>query len=72
FDKRGDNPRWIDRVASDDLSFQNLNLMNYFFLIMEKLRATIEEPFELEDNLIRKSSEKLLITLREAVINMII
>ena len=31
FDKRGDNPRWIDRVASDDLSFQNLNLMNYFF-----------------------------------------
>ena len=68
FDKRGDNPRWIDRVASDDLSFQNLNLMNYFFLIMEKLRATIEEPFELEDNLIRKSSEKLLITLREAVI----
>lgn len=72
FDRRGNNPRWIDRVASDDLGFQNLNLMNYFFLIIEKLRATIEEPFELEDNLIRKSSEKLLTTLREAVINMII
>lgn len=33
FDRRGNNARWSDRVASDDMSFLNLNLMNYFFLI---------------------------------------
>lgn len=72
FDRRGNTPRWIDRIASDDISFQNLNLMNFFFIVMEKIRITIEEPFELENNLIRKSADKLLVTLREACINMII
>lgn len=72
FDRRGNNARWSDRVASDDMSFFNLNLMNYFFLIMEKLQSTITDDFELEKNLIRKSPEKLLVILREALINMIV
>lgn len=72
FDRRGNNARWSDRVASDDMSFLNLNLMNYFFLIMEKLQSTITDDFELEKNLIRKSPEKLLVILREALINMIV
>ena len=54
------------------MSFFNLNLMNYFFLIMEKLQSTITDDFELEKNLIRKSPEKLLVILREALINMIV
>lgn len=72
FDRRGTDNRWIDRVASDDITFQNLNLMNFFFIVMEKIRMTIDEPFKLENNLIRKSSDKLFVTLREACINMII
>lgn len=74
FDKRGcsgEDVRWRDRIASDDISSKHLNLINYFYIIMDKLRATIDEPFELEDNLVRKSAEKLYRTLREAVVNMI-
>ena len=39
---------------------------------MEKLQSTITDDFELEKNLIRKSPEKLLVILREALINMIV
>lgn len=72
FDKRGEVDRWKDRVCSGDFSYPNLNLLSYYLIVSEKLKATVEEPFELDENLIRRSSSHMREALREALVNMII
>jgi len=72
FNKRGNSERWKDRVSSGDLSYPNLNLLSYYSIVYEKLLITVEEPFALNDHVIRKSSVELDVALREALVNMII
>jgi ATP-dependent DNA helicase RecG len=73
FNKRGKNSnRWKDRVSTGDLSYPNLNLFQYYKVVLEKLKVTIEDPFELDEKCIRKSPIELEIALREALANMII
>ena len=73
FNKRGKSSnRWKDRVSTGDLSYPNLNLFQYYKIVLEKLKSTIEDPFELDEKCIRKSPIELEIALREAFANMII
>lgn len=72
FDKRGSTERWRDRVDSEDLEFENLNLFNYYEIVMEKLRLSIDRNFELDNQTTRKPPGELLIALREAFVNMIV
>lgn len=72
FNKSGGNERWNDRVSTGDLNYPNLNVFKYFLTVFEKMKLTIKEPFELKDNLTRKSSAQIEIALREALVNMLI
>lgn len=67
-----DNERWKDRISSGDLNYMDLNIFEFFKLAWEKLKATIEDPFELDENSVRKSPAELGTTLREALANMLI
>lgn len=71
-DKRGTGERWTDRVHSGDLAFPNMNLFNYYAIVMDKLLASINRPFMLDDKMERKSYADLGIALREAFVNMIV
>lgn len=72
FDKRGTNERWSDRVSSGDLDFPDLNIFNYYSIVYEKLLSSIERPFNLKEDMVRKSYAELNIALQEAFVNMII
>lgn len=67
-----DSLRWRDRVSSGDLNYTNLNIFKFYNLVIEKLKATIEEPFDLDDKSVRKSSAELETMLREALVNMLV
>lgn len=71
--KRGDNSsRWKDRISTGDANYSNLNLFQYYKIVLEKLKLSIEDPFELDEKCVRKSSVELDVALREALANMII
>lgn len=67
-----DGERWKDRVCTGDLNYANLNVFEFFRIVSEKLRATIEDPFELDENSVRKTPVELDTALREALANMLI
>lgn len=67
-----DGSRWRDRVSSGDLNYKNLNIFMFYRLVLEKLKATVEEPFELDEKSVRKSSAELETMLREALVNMLV
>lgn len=64
--------RWKDRVSTGDLNYPDLNLFQFYKIVLEKLRATVDEPFELDEKCVRKTSDELEIALREALANTII
>lgn len=64
--------RWKDRVSSGDLSLNNMNLYNFYKIVLEKLIATVEEPFDLDKRMVRKTSSDLRESLREALANTLI
>lgn len=70
--KKGTNLRWIDRVSSGDLNYQNLNLFKFYNIVLNKLLYTIQEPFELDEKAVRKSSAELEVLFREALVNMLV
>lgn len=72
FNKKGSAERWKDRVASGELSYPNLNILNYYLIVLDKLTATIDDTFALDDDLTRKTPIELNIALREALVNMLI
>ena len=64
--------RWKDRVSTGDLDYYNLNLFQFYKIVLEKLKTTIDEPFELDERCVRKSPTELYVALREALGNVII
>ncbi len=71
-DKRGDEERWADRVHSGDLAFPDMNLFNYYTIVLDKLLNSINRPFQLDSKMERKSFSDLNIALRETFVNMIV
>ena len=73
FNKRCDpSARWKDRVSTGDLDYHDLNLFQFYKIVLEKLKTTIDEPFELDQRCVRKSSAELDVALREALANSVI
>ena len=64
--------RWSDRIATGDIKFPNLNLYKFFIEVLQKLKITIKDSFELGEDLSRKNDTDLEEVLREALANSII
>ena len=64
--------RWKDRVSTGDLNYPDLNVFDFYQIVLAKLLETIEDPFELDENSVRKSNLELDTALREALGNVLI
>ncbi len=53
FNRRGNNPRWIDRVSDDEPSEFQMNLYNFYQIVYTKLSALLKESFELGQDQLR-------------------
>lgn len=65
------NPRWIDRVSTGDASYPDLNMFDFLLIVMDKLAATVKDPFILDETSktripFKKDLEE---SLREALVN---
>ncbi|MBF8970201.1 RNA-binding domain-containing protein [Streptococcus sp. NLN76] len=64
------NSRWIDRVSTGDASFPELNIFEFFTIVLEKLFATTKDSFALDENQTRMPFKKdIEESLREALVN---
>lgn len=59
---------WQDRVSSED--GDGLNIFDFYYLVLDKLRVTAKDKFKLSDTQKRLPfKEDLMISLREALVN---
>lgn len=69
FNRRGNNPRWIDRISDDEISDYEMNIFNFFNLTIAKLQAILQDSFRLDENQIRIPKSNFDETLRECLAN---
>lgn len=69
FNRRGSNPRWIDRVSDDEPSDYEMNLYNFYTIVYDKLKLLLQEPFHLDDYQLRMPLSDFDETLRECLVN---
>ncbi|WP_225743332.1 RNA-binding domain-containing protein [Marinilactibacillus sp. Marseille-P9653] len=71
--KTSSNERWIDRVATGDPSYTNLNIFEFFRIVLDKLKITLADEFKLDENLSRsRVTTDFEIALRESLANALI
>lgn len=71
FDYRGSADRWSDRIATDDLGPQEMNVFNFYSIVYQKLVSTSKAAFRLDENMVRINTD-IREALREALVNTII
>ncbi|HDK5693543.1 TPA: ATP-dependent DNA helicase RecG, partial [Staphylococcus pseudintermedius] len=66
--------RWIDRVSSGEFGNMEMNLFNFYNIVLEKLVNTVFDKFQLNDDTKRRESTKndVETALREALANVLI
>lgn len=69
FNRRGSNPRWVDRVTDDEPSEHEMNIFNFYSIVHEKLKLLTNNSFELGSDQIRLPSQDVDEALRECLIN---
>lgn len=69
YNMRGDNPRWSDRVSDDEPSDTEMNIFQFFRLVDMKLKAVIQESFQLDSQQIRLPIGDFDETIRECLAN---
>lgn len=69
FNRRGNNPRWSDRVTDDEPSEYQMNLYNFFFIVYGKLKILLKETFELDQYQLRIPFSDFDETIRECLVN---
>lgn len=69
FNRRGNNPRWSDRVSDDEPSDNEMNLYNFYRIVYEKMRLLLQEGFILDGQQLRIPVSTFDETLRECLIN---
>ena len=70
FDRRGDNPRWRDRVSDDEPGENECNLYNFFNIVRAKLGNLLQSSFELDkESQLRLPVSDFDETLRECLVN---
>lgn len=73
FNRKGDNERWIDRVASDEINSVEMNIYNFYRIVYEKMQLSIKNDFALDENNIRKESKHLMLeSIRESLANALV
>ncbi|MDY5787090.1 RNA-binding domain-containing protein [Veillonella caviae] len=74
-DKRGIytiQERWKDGVSFGDNQYADLNIFEFYLIVMDKLVSTINTPFKLVNGLERISYENFITAIREAFINTLV
>lgn len=69
FNRRGANARWIDRVTDDEPSDYEMNLFNFYTIVIEKMKNLLKESFSLDEDQIRLPLSDFDETLRECLVN---
>lgn len=69
FNRRGNNPRWSDRVSDDEPGDDEMNLYNFYRIVYEKMRLLLQEGFILDGQQLRIPVSTFDETLRECLIN---
>ncbi|MCM1037945.1 MAG: putative DNA binding domain-containing protein [Ruminococcus sp.] len=69
FNRRGNNPRWSDRVTDDEPSEYQMNLYNFYFIVYGKLKILLKESFELDRYQLRIPFSDFDETIRECLVN---
>lgn len=71
FNRRGNNPRWADRITDDEPSDYEMNLYNFFSIVNEKIKSLSQESFMLDGSQLRIPLSHFDETLRECLVNCI-
>ena len=69
FNRKGNNLRWIDRVATDEPNKHEMNIYNFYNIVSEKLKLVLNESFRLDENNKRVSVSDFDTSIREALVN---
>lgn len=69
FNRKGNNERWIDRVATDEPSKFQMNIYNFYNTVNEKLNALNYNEFKLDKSNTRIENNQFNEAIREAFVN---
>lgn len=69
FNRRGNNPRWVDRVSDDEPGEYEMNLYNFYRIVYEKLRILLQDSFVLDAGQMRLPSSDFDEIIRECMVN---
>lgn len=69
FNRRGNNPRWSDRITDDEPSEYQMNLYNFYSIVYGKLKLILKESFELDQYQLRIPFSDFDETIRECLVN---
>lgn len=66
FNRKGNNERWIDRVATDEPGEYQMNIYNFYNIVKEKLYSATLSSFKLGDENIRAENRRISEAIRES------
>lgn len=69
FNRKGNNERWTDRVATDEPAEHQMNIYNFYNIVKEKLNSVILSEFKLDEKNIRVENKQFNEAVRESFIN---
>lgn len=69
FNRRGNNPRWSDRVTDDEPGEYQMNLYNFYSIVYGKMAILLKEAFELDQYQLRIPFSDFDETIRECLVN---
>ena len=69
YNRKGKNPRWIDRISDDEPGEYEINIYNFYNIVYEKIKALLQEAFELDNHQIRIPFSDFDETIRECLVN---
>ena len=69
FNRKGNNPRWTDRISDDEPGDYEINIFNFYSIVYEKIKLMLQEEFSLDDSQYRLPLSDFDETLRECLVN---
>ena len=69
FNRRGNNPRWSDRVSDDEPGDYEMNIYNFYMIVYEKMKMLLQESFAMDQQQLRLPISEFDETLRECLVN---
>lgn len=72
FNRKGNNLRWLDRVATDEPNYHEMNIYNFYNIVSEKLKLVLKESFQLDEDQKRIKVSDFDESIREALVNCLV